>query len=1689
MAFSSTILFSIETAAMDFPVNTTNDTGPGSLRDAITSYNTMATGNDTITITLPFESLISLGSNLPPLNGGSGNLLTIDATNAQALSIDGTDLYQAFFVNSGNVSIVGSPTAPMKISSAKTVGSQGGNSTELGGGGGGGSAGGAAIFVNSGTTVSISNCQMLSNSSIGGQGGPGGVETGTVHVGSGGGGAGSFGGGQGGAGGTADLVGGGGGGGGFPGGGAGGAGGTPTGTAGANATLVGGGGGGGGTGSSSPVASGGTGAISGNNGGFGGTSNARGSSGLSGLGGGGGGGGLDGSINPDAPAGGLLGGGGGGAGVDSTLTNGGAGGFGAGGGGGNGFYFASSTPGGMGGTGGLGGGGGGGGGSGTTGGMGGTSTFGGAGGSGGSYMGVQSTGGGGGGGSALGGAVFIHKNATFTIGDSPNFTGNSATGGTGGSSGGGTAQAGATATALGQDIFMMSGATLNFNSHQNLILTNPIQSDQGDGGGTGGGLVVNGPGTLTLSGFNNYLGGTTLNGGTLALAAGASIIGSPTITSGKLDLSATTTPTTLDNPSGSASSAIVFGMPTVTIRTTSPKVFAGALSGGPNAVVLDTNADWTLTRADNTNTSAWAIGDGASLSALDDSSLGTAAQAVNFNGVSARAKLAFTSDTTTSRPFNINSGIGALDLKDSTVTMQTNGTAGPGEFRIEGAASSAKSPKLIASAALAHTGRTHLANTSAAAGPTLAIQGPAGTLPTGGEVLLDARTVLDMSDATIEGQAQTVGDYNGAGDTRIGSNTLYINLNSDSQYDGNFSGASALTLASSLGTVVIDSASARTMKLTGTNTQPGGTVVKSATVDIQDDKNLGAANAPLKMGDAAADLPILRAERSVVVLLREAQLQADIATFDTAGNQITQKTGGTSGPGELKIVNAGTLEEQSQMLHTGGTTVDMLTTLRLAGSLAKLPVDRDMQLASAALLDISPSGTPAQRIGALTGSGNTKIDGNALTVAPSADATYDGAISGVEGRLAKDGASRWSLSGTHTYDGQTSIVDGTIAVINNGLLSKSSDVAIGPAQASSSPGIALDISSANIDQQIGDLSGSGIVKLGSRKMTTHQKVLSSFSGDIQGSSSSELAIDVGSSLALAASLPKKGLDVNQAWSTTGRVTVKADALMRLKATGDVSAAKTFIEANGFLSGTGRTGVLHNAGTVIPGASIGTLTTGDYEESGTLQIEVNNIGQSSLLAVSGDVAINPATKLLIAPDPGAFQTQEIYTVMIVTGTAAGQYSTVTSTLPNRFKVEAIYNGFAFAGAPPGLGSPFIQIILNAIPFSNIITGGNAGAVAKCFDTLTGPPGSDLDSVTGALNNLSNDPHELREAFLEMQPSQFGALALAQENNDILIRSTITHRLDEFYPLACDQKKIENPSGQAQGANASPQQNTPSKPARRKASVWLAPVGKYAQQDHQQQNHGYHLGTGGGLAGADYEVYSNTRLGAAVGYTFTDLKWNGSAGDADINSYYGSFYGNWFCKRAFVDGSFIGSYNHYHAKRHIKFPGINRHARNEHGGYELAGSLGTGLLFTPGRYQVQPYARADYIFTHQDSFKEHGAKSIDLAIEDKGSRYVRTDLGLKVTGCYQLERVKLKPYLKGSWIWEKQLDEGHLEARFTGSSCEFTVTGLHPVRSLFAPSIGLTALAYKDAFAFSVNYDAEISERFWENRGSLNFEYRF
>ncbi len=126
-------------------------------------------------------------------------------------------------------------------------------------------------------------------------------------------------------------------------------------------------------------------------------------------------------------------------------------------------------------------------------------------------------------------------------------------------------------------------------------------------------------------------------------------------------------------------------------------------------------------------------------------------------------------------------------------------------------------------------------------------------------------------------------------------------------------------------------------------------------------------------------------------------------------------------------------------------------------------------------------------------------------------------------------------------------------------------------------------------------------------------------------------------------------------NATGPTTVSAGT-MQVDGSFAASTAAVTVEAAGTLSGGGMIARPVNvAGTLSPGASTGTLATGDTTIGGTYAVEVDGTN-SDVLAVTGDLDLTGAA-LDVTLLGGGF-TAESYVIATYTGTLSGSFASVT-----------------------------------------------------------------------------------------------------------------------------------------------------------------------------------------------------------------------------------------------------------------------------------------------------------------------------------------------------------------------------------------------------------------------------------------------
>ncbi|MFL9866911.1 autotransporter-associated beta strand repeat-containing protein [Paraburkholderia fungorum] len=768
-----------------------------------------------------------------------------------------------------------------------------------------------------------------------------------------------------------------------------------------------------------------------------------------------------------------------------------------------------------------------------------------------------------------------------------------------------------------------------------------------------GALVVNGTGTVVLTGINTFSGGTTINGGTLALT-GSGTAGAPagaiTVSSGAaldvqntLSNAVTLNGGTLETTTGTGtvsgpvalSNSGTFATGSGATLTVSGIVSGGASPNaltvsGPGTVVLtgiNTYGGGTLlsggTLQGNTQSLQGSITNNAAL-VFDQASNGT------FNG-SISGTGTVTKQNTGTLTFNGAQSYGGGTtvkggaLQGNTASLQGNIALAGGTGLVFDQASNGTFSGTISGAGAVTkqnggtltigTSQTYTGGTSVTNG-TLALTGNGTAGASAGAITVGSGAALDVQNSvanavTLNGGTLETSTGNGIVNGAVtldGSSTFSTGSNAALTINGALgNGASAGALvAGGAGLVTLNGVSS----FTGGTSVTGGTL-QGNTASLQG--NLALAGGTRLVFDQASDSTFSGTISGGGAVSKQ---NTGTLSFDTAQTY----TGGTAVTGgTLALKNSGTAGAQTGAITVGsGASLDLQNTLPNA-----------VTLAGGTLETTTGSGVAN---GLITLSG-----GSTVSAASSATLTVNGVIrdNGTGQSLTKQGAGLVTLNGADSYTGGTSIAQGTLAVGAGGSL--------GSGLATVSGGATLALAGATLGNNLSLLDGSTLVASGGLNTLSGALNVRGAAFDIGAGSTLNAAnafnhftgastFTGGGSLSLNADAG--GIQLGT--TTLANLTLQSDGAVTQSAAATIAgttsiattggAAITLNQANQFGSAlqlSGGPASVNSAGALNFGASnvasLNASAGGDITQSGALQVS----GATTLSTPNGNLILDLA----------------------------------------------------------------------------------------------------------------------------------------------------------------------------------------------------------------------------------------------------------------------------------------------------------------------------------------------------------------------------------------------------------------------------------------------------------------------------------
>jgi len=473
-----------------------------------------------------------------------------------------------------------------------------------------------------------------------------------------------------------------------------------------------------------------------------------------------------------------------------------------------------------------------------------------------------------------------------------------------------------------------------------------------------------------------------------------------------------------------------------------------------------------------------------------------------------------------------------------------------------------------------------------------------------------------------------------------------------------------------------------------------------------------------------------------------------------------------------------------------------------------------------------------------------------------------------------------------------------------------------------------------------------------------------------------------------------------------------------------------VDTGGTLTGNATAnGSIFSSGTLKPGNSVGQMFTTDLvlTSTNTYDVEIDTLGNSNEIVASGTAQL--AGGIYVMPDSSLLTGPIVHTIISANGGVTGTFSSLASD--------------------PG----FTRLIYDPFTVELIFIPASYGSIAECFLTL------DVATINNVLLGLSFDT--LSDAFKQMGPAQFSGLTNVQLLDAVLVRSTYTQHLQDFF-FNNDQR------------------------CGRSVSLWVDGV---AQWQKQKNSFGYRDTTLGGTIGVDYS-FRNWIVGGAFSSTDDSFHLKEFPSKASINSYYGGLYGAWSQNGFCIDMAFLGAYNKYWTKRSLDFGTIDSVARAQHSGNELLTHVGFGYQLRPSTsYLFTPYIDLDYVLQHENSYTESGVGILDLHVHTKNATLFQGEVGILFSTNYSACKGVFTPTLSLAYMNQTPCSSRKYRANFVDSYCSFKDKGGNFERNLFAPSLAFTYQSANNFVNASIYYAAEVGSKYWAQNVGFDLSFHF
>lgn len=357
-------------------------------------------------------------------------------------------------------------------------------------------------------------------------------------------------------------------------------------------------------------------------------------------------------------------------------------------------------------------------------------------------------------------------------------------------------------------------------------------------------------------------------------------------------------------------------------------------------------------------------------------------------------------------------------------------------------------------------------------------------------------------------------------------------------------------------------------------------------------------------------------------------------------------------------------------------------------------------------------------------------------------------------------------------------------------------------------------------------------------------------------------------------------------------------------------------------------------------------------------------------------------------------------------------------------------------------------------------GNARHLAAYLDQFIPGFYTDLDYVYTALdyiNWVDYGPDPIRRALHQISSERYRSLPFVVMRNSILFSDRL---LDLNYPLDCCDPCVSPFECQ---------------PLYKNARINFSVIGEWGKQFTDGYYYGGRYQSRGFLANADCQILPDLSVGFAAAGFNNPIEWDRHGGHVRLKSALFGLYSHYTCGSFFVDGLISGGVNKAHAKRTIRFFGVDRVARSDPRGDDLELHMQCGSNMFCGKLNFIPRMRVSYLYENQHAFTERGADSLNLHVHSFDNQTLRTYIEAELSNTFEYCFGNVMPQIKAGWAHYCLLSAGRIPADLAELGGSFSTYVYRRNRDSFVADMAMD-VAFRNGLGLQFCYEAEIGNAF-------------